>query len=97
MANFGVFAPILVNEKVGDPTGGLMEKYTSKVPNFGFFAPFWSRRRWETQPVVLRSSRWGLGGKHTSKVPDFGAFDPILVHEKMGEDGRPNLWFFGGK
>ena len=30
-------------------------------------------------------------------MPDFGVFDPILVHEKMGEDGRPNLWFLGGR
>ena len=30
-------------------------------------------------------------------MPDFGVLDPILVHEKMGEDGRPNLWLFGGE
>ena len=35
--------------------------------------------------------------KYTSEVPDFGVLDPILVHEKMGEDGRHNLWFLGGK
>ena len=39
----------------------------------------------------------GLMEKHTSELPDFGVFDPILVNEKMGEDGRHNLWFLGGK
>ena len=34
---FGVFGPILANGKKVDPTGDMRGKYTSKVPNFGFF------------------------------------------------------------
>ena len=74
-------------EKIGNPTWGAGGENTpQKCPILGSLTQFWFMRRWEK----MGDPTGGLMEKYTSKVPNFGVFDPILVHEKMGEDGRPS-------
>ena len=61
-------------EKTGDPTGGLMEKYTSKVPNLGCFCPILVKEKMGDPTSSVEIQQVGIGGKYASKVPSFGVF-----------------------